>query len=222
MMDVGFREHLHNVLQSRECGVVPRDINIYIEALVHRSAADSYGVSQERLEHLGDAVLGLCVTHLLFKKYPTAKEGELSEMRSKLVKGTSLSKVGRRMCIEKIAIVAEGVSLSDRIYEDTTEALIGAIYLDLGLCDAFRFVAYHIENAVSDGMLSDSEDHKSILRRILQSRGMQTPYYSTTDVDGITRTQVYVGDVLLAEADGTSRKRAEMEAARLAVLACST
>ena len=193
-------------------------MNIYVEALVHRSARDTHQVSQERLEHLGDAVLSLCVTHILFKKYPTAAEGELSGMRANLVNGVSLARAARAMNVSSLVAVsgehASHILASDRLHEDTFEALVGAVYLDLGLQKAFDFVSYHLEAAMQHAVEADNP--KNELRRILQRLGMQAPYYDVQNMDGVTRVRVYTGDVLLAEADGSNRKRAEAEAARLA------
>ena len=135
------------------------------------------GYSQERLEHLGDAVLQLCITHLLFKKYPNESEGILTKMRTKIVNGATLAQIGRRMNIDNLVVVskiAENALSHDRLYEDTFEALVGAVYLDLGLQDCMTFVAYHVENEMdSDTLLCDT-NYKDLLRKSVSKRKCRT------------------------------------------------
>lgn len=200
----------------------PRDLRLYAEAFVHKSAYKEVGYSQERLEHLGDAVLQLCVTHLLFKKYPHESEGVLTRMRTKVVNGATLAQIGRRMRLDSLVTVqkiAANALTHDRLYEDTFEALVGAVYLDLGLEESIAFIAHHIENELdSDALLSDT-NYKDMLRKIIARRGMQSLHYATENDDGVFVCRVSCGDVRLAEAEGTTRKRSEMEAAHAALLA---
>ena len=84
--------------------VIPRNIQLYHQARIHRSASKTYGMDQERLEHLGDAVLSLCITHLLFVKFPHESEGSLTKMRIRLVNGVKLAEIGKSMNLQNIII----------------------------------------------------------------------------------------------------------------------
>jgi ribonuclease-3 len=178
------------------------------------------GYSQERLEHLGDAVLQLCITHLLFRKYPNESEGTLTKMRTKIVNGATLAQIGRRMNIDNLVVVskiANNALCHDRLYEDTFEALVGAVYLDLGLDDCMSFVAYHVENEMDPETLLCDTNYKDVLRKSISRRKMQNLRYLTESNDGIFMCRIFCGDIKLSEAEGTTKKRAEMEAAHNAL-----
>lgn len=212
------RTTLQNILG--DC-IKPRDLKIYYEAFIHKSAQEEIGYSQERLEHLGDAVLQLCVTHLLFKKYPTESEGVLTKMRTKIVNGKTLAMIGRRMHIGDLVVVSKSGNKAfahDRLYEDTFEALVGAVYLDLGLDDCIRFVSWHIEQKLDSDTLLWDTNYKDLLRKMTIQNKMQTLRYMTDNNDGIFVCRVSCGDIVLSEAEGTTRKRAEMEAAHIALI----
>jgi ribonuclease-3 len=200
--------------------IKPQDLKVYYEAFIHKSAYKEMGYSQERLEHLGDAVLQLCITHLLFKKYPNESEGTLTKMRTKIVNGATLAQIGRRMNIENLVVVskiANNALSHDRLYEDTFEALVGAVYLDLGLDDCMTFVAYHVENEMNSETLLCDTNYKDLLRKSISKRKMQNLRYITESNDGIFICRIFCGDLNLAEAEGTTKKRAEMEAAHNAL-----
>lgn len=199
--------------------VKPRDINLYVEALAHRSATKETGLSQERLEHLGDSVLSLCVTDMLFKKYRDEAEGSLSRRRTRLVNGVFLAHVGKTMGLDRIVITGKNATHphQDRLYEDTFEALVGAVYLDIGLTAAKQFVAYHVDNAMDVDTLQHELNYRETLRHILAKRGMQLAQYTTTEQEGLYTATITVGDVLLSTAEGMTKKRAEMLAAQHAI-----
>lgn len=201
--------------------VKPRDLKIYVEAFIHKSAYKDMGYSQERLEHLGDSVLALCVTHLLFRKYPNETEGTLTKMRTNIVNGNTLAYIGRQMKLDELVIfnkVASNVLSNDRTFEDTFEALIGAIYLDLGFEEAMKFVSDKIEKHFDSEMLLSDTNYKEILRKILNRHKMQAAQYVTDNNDGVFCCKLYCGGILFAESEGTSKKRAEMEAAHSTLL----
>ena len=200
--------------------IKPQDLRVYYEAFIHKSAYKDIGYSQERLEHLGDAVLQLCITHLLFKKYPNESEGILTKMRTKIVNGATLAQIGRRMNVDNLVIIskiANNALSHDRLYEDTFEALVGAVYLDLGLKDCMTFVAYHVENEMDSETLLCDTNYKELLRKSVNKRKMQHLRYNTESNEGIFMCQIFCGDINLSKAEGTTKKRAEMEAAHNAL-----
>lgn len=127
-------------------GFYPNDVFLFERALVHKSAvydhSSTYTQSNERLEFLGDAILGSVIADYLFKKYPTQDEGFLTKMRSKIVSRHSLNDLAKKIGLDKIVIARlDKKSKTDSIYGNAFEALIGAIYLDRGTkaCEDFIF-----------------------------------------------------------------------------------
>lgn len=200
--------------------VKPRDLKVYYEAFIHKSAYKEIGYSQERLEHLGDAVLQVCITHLLFKKFPHESEGVLTKMRTNIVNGATLAQIGRRMNLDDLVVVsklANNALSHDRLYEDTFEALVGAVYIDLGLDECMKFVAFHVEHEMDSETLICDTNYKDLLRKTINKRKMQSLRYVTENREGVFVCQLSCGDIMLSEAEGTTKKRAEMEAAHNAL-----
>lgn len=128
-------------------GFFPRNLAVYKLAFSHRSIAkespQGYRMSNERLEYLGDAVLGAVVADLLFKKFPYRDEGFLTEMRSRIVSRDSLKQIAYKMGINNMVQNADTFT-SRSIYGDALEALIGAVYIDRGYIKAQKFVLQRI------------------------------------------------------------------------------
>ncbi|HMT96494.1 MAG TPA: ribonuclease III domain-containing protein, partial [Ferruginibacter sp.] len=124
-----FKKQLSNVLGFR-----PGDISLYKTALSHRSIREGADENNERLEFLGDAVLSSIIAHYLFKKYPYKGEGFLTEMRSKMVNRAKLNEIALKMGLKKITFYNkfDNALKISQIFGNTLEALIGAVYLDIG------------------------------------------------------------------------------------------
>jgi ribonuclease III len=136
-----FETNLRNVL-----GYTPGDLQLYKTALSHRSVKEGSDQNNERLEFLGDAVLSAIVADYLFKKYPYKGEGFLTEMRSKMVNRATLNDIALKMGLKKITIYNKGdnsLKIS-QIFGNTLEALLGAIYLDLGYSKTKKWVTKNI------------------------------------------------------------------------------
>jgi ribonuclease-3 len=136
-----FESNLRNIL-----GYSPGDLLLYKTALSHRSVKEGSDQNNERLEFLGDAVLSAAVAHYLFKKYPYKGEGFLTEMRSKMVNRTTLNDIAVRMGLKKITIYNKGdnsLKIS-QIFGNTLEALLGAIYLDLGYRKTQKWITKNV------------------------------------------------------------------------------
>jgi len=132
-----FEKNLRNVL-----GFSPRHLALYKTALSHRSIKEGSDQNNERLEFLGDAVLSTVVGDFLFKKYPYKGEGFLTEMRSKMVNRSILNEVALKMGLKRITLYNKhdnSLKIS-QIFGNTLEALIGAIYLDLGYLRTKRWI----------------------------------------------------------------------------------
>lgn len=136
-----FESNLRNIL-----GYSPGDIQLYKTALSHRSIKEGNDQNNERLEFLGDAVLSAAVADYLFKKYPYKGEGFLTEMRSKMVNRATLNDIALKMGLKKITIYNKGdnsLKIS-QIFGNTLEALLGAIYLDLGYKKTQRWITKQV------------------------------------------------------------------------------
>jgi len=196
-------------------------------------------LDNEQLEFMGDAVLGLVAAEALCQRFPASREGELTRLRASVVSSRHLGEVGTRLGLGRwlrLGHTAERNAgrTNAALFANAVEALIAALYLDGGLEAARRFV----EDEVLAGALPDLErcvavgerfsgvvgDHKSALQELLQASGMGRPQYKLISESGpehrrIFRVEVRLeGDeIALAEADGSTKKQAQQEAARLAV-----
>jgi len=192
-------------------------------ALTHRSHGPD---NNERLEYLGDAVLSFVVAEMLFRKFPSAAEGELSRYRASLVSGDALGAIAAGIGLGAQLRLGDGEMKSGghrraTILADALEALFGAIYLDRGL-DAARGAALRIFSDALAALPAAAalKDPKTRLQEWLQGRGLPLPAYTVLEVTGEPHDQRFrvrceVGDLgLSAEADGISRRRAEQEAAQ--------
>lgn len=199
-----------------------KDQSLLIQALTHRSAKQQ---NNERLEFLGDAVLGLIIAEVLSDKFPEAKEGQLSKMRASLVRGEMLAQIAQQFNLGEYLIlgVAEYKSGSHHrasILEDAVEALIGAIYCDTDLATAKRCILSWFDEALAACSLDQElNDAKTQLQELLQKQGLALPIYETVTIEGAEHQQIFTVSckvpelVLSVTAQGTSRKRAEQSAA---------
>lgn len=212
------RDMLQRILGD---SIVPRDLSLYNEAFIHKSAQKIYNMSQERLEHLGDAVLSLCVCHMLFERCPGANEGAMTKMRTRLVNGKTLAVLGRAMNVNEGLVldpVAAGALDHDRVFEDTFEAIVGAVYLDQGLEAAKRFVSYQYDKNIDPETVNQDTNYKDILKKITSKRGLQLPIYNSENNDGVFQCAVKIGDIIFGHGEGHTKKNAEMEAAHNCIL----
>ncbi len=198
------------------------DEDLLRQALTHRS---SPGESNERLEFLGDAVLDAVISEVVFRAQPNSREGDLSRLRSSLVKDTSLADLAAALGLGEHLILGGGERKSgghrrESILADAIEALFGAVYLDAGF-DASRKV---IERAFGDRLQDlpdprDLRDPKTRLQEWLQARSMGLPVYELTEVTGKAHRQKFEARCRVASTDagasgvGTSRRNAEQQAA---------
>jgi ribonuclease-3 len=205
-----------------ELGYEPRDAALFRSALTHRSAT---GPNNERLEFLGDAVLNLVVAHHLYGAFPGATEGDLSRLRARVVSGEPLAQVAAALALgEELRLgsgeLKTGGFRRQSILADALEAVFGALYLDGGLAVAEGVIARLFESRIAAlPAPSELKDAKTRLQEYLQSRGITLPGYKVTRVEGEAHAQTFhvaceVPALRLAgEGRGSSRRRAEQEAA---------
>ena len=200
------------------------DTGLLFQALTHRSVGSA---NNERLEFLGDAILSFVVAEMLFESHPEASEGELSRYRASLVSGDALGAIALELGLGAYLRLGEGELKSGgqqraSILADALEALIGAVYLDRGL-DAARALATRLLQRRLDELPGASElkDPKTRLQEWLQGRGLHLPEYEVLEISGEPHEQLFrvrcdIGELAIAaEAEGSSRRRAEQEAASL-------
>jgi len=208
---------------AERLGVDLSDPGLLVQALTHRSHGSAHN---ERLEYLGDAVLSFVVAEMLFRRFPDAREGELSRYRASLVSGEALAGIAASLGLGEQLRLGEGEMKSGgqrraTILADALEALVGAIYLDQGLDAARRAAARLFEGALDVlPQAAELKDPKTRLQEWLQGRGHPLPAYTVLEVSGEPHEQRFrvrcdVPDLgLAAVADGSSRRRAEQEAAQ--------
>ena len=208
-------------------GEIPR----FDEALTHPSYAnESSEPDNQRLEFLGDAVLGLCVSELLSRENPGADEGVLTRMRSALVNAEALALWARAENIGEALALGKGARAGTEreqtnVLADAVEALVACVYEARGLEGARKLV----ENVVREPMLEaprlGTRDPKSLLQEQVQARGLAAPTYRVRGMRGpqhdpTFEVEVIVGDVVAGLGEGRSKRVAERAAALAALSAC--
>jgi len=194
------------------------------QALTHRSAA---GENNERLEFLGDALLGFVIAEALWERFPDADEGTLSRLRASLVNKESLAGLARGIDLSAYLRLGAGEARSggharDSILADALEAVFAAIYLDRGFGEA-RAVILSVFSQAMDGIMASgtSKDPKTRLQELLQSGKRPLPTYAVLEVSGSNHAQRFrvrctlVDGPEATEGEGSSRRRAEQHAAQL-------
>ncbi len=187
------------------------------QALTHPSVGHDHN---QRLEFLGDAVLELCVSEKIYAMHPEMQEGAMTRLRQKLVREEKLARaaenvrLGDFLRLDKSCAVTGGRS-NPSVLSDALEAVLAAVYLDGGL-DAARKV---VEKLIGDCSETGENDAKSELQEYLQGKGRSMPAYVTVGEEGPPHERVFTAAVLIdgqeiAKGSGTSKKRAEQEAAR--------
>lgn len=191
-------------------------------ALRHRSAGEPHN---ERLEYLGDSLLNFLVAEILYARYPTAPEGDLSRMRAALVKGVTLAKIANEINLGTYLILGQGELRSggfrrDSILADALEAIIAAVYLDGGM-EPLRVLIdrLFIEKVNELPPADELKDPKTRLQEYLQGKGIPLPVYTILETRGKVHEQVFrvscqvEGLEHVTEAEATGRRKAEQAAA---------
>ena len=220
-----------NELQ-RTLGVPFEQQELLTQALTHSSYANenpgTAPSSNERLEFLGDAILGLIVAENLFEDFPTMAEGEMTRLRSILVKQDTLARVAETINLGSYLYLGKGEESSGGREKPANlaralEALIAAVYLDHGyeVTDQFVLEILDVElaNILYQGTIVD---YKSQLQELIQAKAQQTPVYNLIETEGPDHdkkftVEVKLGNEVLATGTGRSKKKAETEAARIAL-----
>jgi ribonuclease-3 len=211
-----------------QLGAPGLDTELLTQALTHRSYAYEHGglPTNERLEFLGDAVLGLVVTDALFRRHPDLSEGRLAKLRSAVVNARALAGVARTLGLGGYLLLGRGEEATggrdkSSILADTVEALIGAVYVDAGYAAAAGVVQRLFDpllNAAAE--LGAGLDWKTSLQELAAERGLGVPNYLVGEAGPDHRktftARVQVGAGTYGEGSGPSKKEAEQRAAESA------
>ncbi|MBN1465393.1 ribonuclease III [candidate division KSB1 bacterium] len=241
-----FKNLLTKRVDERQTAVVPaslqklckkinytfKDHSILLQALKHRSYLTATGegrsASNERLELLGDAVLGMVVTEFLYKNFPQETEGILTNYKSLLVSGRLLATVAKEIDLGQYMLLNDSEARSggrkrNSILADAVESLLGAIYIDGGLEQARSFIYSHVTQRL-DSLLRDDHlrNNKSLLQEYCQSLNLDGPFYRVDEESGPDHLKIFtVSAVINGRAvgigSGTSKKKAEQSAANHAL-----
>lgn len=199
------------------------------QALTHRSRG---GRNNERLEFLGDAILGFVVAEALFRQFPRASEGELTRMRARLVRRETLADIARQLEMGPhlnlgVGELRSGGADRDSILSDALEALIGAIYLDSGIEAATGVLLRLLEEQLGSVSPDIVKDPKTRLQELLQKQGLPLPLYEVVRQEGKPHELLFIVECRAGEpaavfrGEGGSRRDAEQQAALQAIEALS-
>lgn len=215
-------------------GFAPNAPLLYERALTHRSrlrgTSEAHRVTNERLEFLGDALLGFVVAETLYDRFPAQSEGFLTRLRAKIVSGAALANYARRIDLGAHLLLSENAARDDgrdnpTILADAYEALLGAIYLDHDLDAARAFIHRTALDALDLSRLAArNQNYKSQLLEYAQARGWPQPTYRVIDAEGPPHDRTFTVEALVDDTphgQGTagSKKKAEQRAAHEALQA---
>ncbi len=214
-------------------GLPDIDLHLLRQAFAHSSYVREHQTeeihSNERLEFLGDVVLDLIIAEHLYTEAPDLAEGQLTRIKAQIVQERTLAQVARQLKLGEYLLLSHGEEDSGGRYKskllaDALEALIGAIYVCLGLEIAREFVLDNFGPLLAEGQSSGPlpYDHKSHLQELIQAHTKQTPAYITVAANGPPHDRTFIaevrfGNLLLGQGSGPSKQDAEQAAAREAL-----
>lgn len=212
---------------QKKAGLKFRDLRLLDLAFIHRSAVKTHSESNERLEFLGDSVLGLVVASDVFKYFPEYEEGELARIKAACVSEDSLFVIANQLDISEYIVLGKGELMSGgknkkTILADTVEAVIGAFFLDAGFKATEKFIS-RIMNAQIRMVAKHEryEDFKSVLQELVQNRFKALPKYVLEKTEGPDHNlrfwvSVYIEDNVFGPCVGKTKKDAEQKVAEIA------
>lgn len=208
-------------------GTKVANLALYQQAFTHKSALKRYTLEEsfETMEFMGDSVLGFIITKFLFDRYRDQQEGFLTKARTKLVRGNTLAGIAAKLGMDRFILMDEkgernGWVRNTKVLEDTFEAFVGAIYMDLGLLQAKRFVLDLFNNpqVVDLGIIDEDDNYKDILMRWCQARKFDLPDYRTLSHNqGVFVIDVTVNGDVCGVGKARNKKAAEQSAAQMAL-----
>jgi len=204
------------------------DTSLLAKALTHASIASNRLESNERLEFLGDSILGMVICQYLFEHYPDELEGELTKIKSAVVSGRTCAAISEQLGLADCLFLGNGISgrakLPSSVLAAVLESLIAALTIDAGLPRAREFILQHMEPYIKEAAASDNQHNfKSQLQQHAQQSASATPMYELLDEKGPDHSKCFEVAVCIAGrrfpgAWGPSKKEAEQKAARNALV----
>ena len=214
-----FRSSLKNILGFR-----PGDLRIYEIAFIHRSASltlpDGKKVNNERLEFLGDSVLDVILSEFLFEEFPSANEGFMTKIRSRIVNRDFLNQIALSMGIDKILVsnISSGHT-TKHLYGDAFEALLGAVFIDKGFRKTRKFFMQNVLGKYLDidKIIRTDNDYKSLVFEWVQKKKANLSFIYNEEYDFDKKKSVFttilnIDRVEYGKGQGVSKKEAEQEA----------
>jgi ribonuclease III len=208
-------------------GINPKNIELYEMAFTHssfNSDAKTHHHDYERLEFMGDSVLGFVIASLIFNYHPEMNEGAMTKARSTLVQTASLAKKAREYHYDEYiraghSLTIEQALKNDHILEDIFEAVLGAIYLDQGIEVAIKYVKAMFEEDIKNFTSTEVKDYKSLLQEAMQAEYRESVTYKVVSEKGpphnrTFEVEVYFNGQVLGFGIGKSKKDAEKMAAQ--------
>jgi len=205
-----------------------RNIDLLHVALTHASVAATRQTSNERLEFLGDAVLGMVVCEHLFSSYPEYLEGELTKIKSAVVSRRTCAEIAHAMNLQEVLLLGKGMSsrahLPPSLLAAVFESVIGAMYLDGGLVVARDFILRHMQSFILENVRSEhQQNYKSQLQQHAQKVLGTTPQYEVLDEKGPDHSKCFeiavnINGRQFPSAWGRSKKEAEQKAALITLI----
>lgn len=212
---------------ERRIGYVFNNRTLLLAALTHASGAQHRLASNERLEFLGDAILGAVVCEVLYQQYPNYLEGDLTRIKSIVVSRQTCAKITQALGMQELLILGKGMTthptVPSSLLADVFESLIAAIYLDGGAEAARRFITTHVWPEIEAAAMGELEgNYKSILQQVAQRELGATPTYLLLDEKGPDHCKCFkmaaqIGPFRYQPAWGRNKKEAEQRAARNAL-----
>jgi len=192
-------------------------------SLTHTSGADTRAGSNERLEFLGDAVLGLVTCEQLYLRFPDYQEGDLTKVKSAVVSRRTCARISRQLHLDEFLFMGKGMGahgvVPANLMADVFESLVAAVYLDGGLEPAKKFILEHINPEIEQiAEAAHAGNHKSMLQQVAQREFGETPQYDLLDEKGPDHSKCFkisavIGKYRHAAAWGRNKKEAEQKAA---------
>lgn len=230
--DMNTMEHLQKQIPAIESKLhyTFQNHSLLTLAFVHRSYINEHREvlqHNERLEFLGDSILGLIIAEYLYKKFPNYPEGDLSYLRSRLVEATSCVSFIHKMDIDKLILLGKGERMNDgrgreSILADLFEAIIGAIFLDGGLKAAQSFIFDNFSEEIEAILKTPLSNWKALLQDYCQKKYQQTPFYQVLEESGPDHSKNFIIAVMIENEEygrgsGASKKEAQQSAAESAI-----
>lgn len=221
----------HSFLElfQQTSGIIFSNAALLETAFTHRSYINETHTpndDNERLEFLGDSVLGLCIAHILFDTFSGSREGDLARMKSALVSEASLAQIARRLELGDILRLGRGEEMSGgrqkpAILADALEALFGAYYLDAGAEAVSSLIRRLFSEKLRELSTSSGKDFKSIMQEYAQKRGFGLPVYTVAKAEGPEHARLFyvsctIDGLTVGPLAGRTKKEAEQRAAEQA------